>query len=160
MHLIRHHVLSLIAKGAITAAITAAADFARRNPDQAACFSLIAQAEEAAGYTKAAIQSVSHAIALAPQEPTYRIMRSRLYLKDNRLRNAIADIDCIIALGNARQDADFIRDAIVCRDELLDRLASGAAAGRRQAWISKRGHHHEIDATQLPASDKFLCHAI
>ena len=158
MYLIRQQVLSLIAKGAITAAITAAADFARRNPDQAACFCLIAQAEEAAGYTKAAIQSVSHAIALAPQEPAYRIMRSRLYLKDNRLRNAIEDVDCIIALANARKDADFIRDAVVCRDELLDRLASGNAARRRPTCIARRGQHHEIDSAPLPASDKFLSH--
>ena len=134
MYLIKQHVQSLIEKGAFTAAITAAADFARRNPAQAGCFCLLAQAEESAGYTKAAIQSVAHAIVLAPQEPAYRIMRSRLYLKDNRLRAAIADLNCIIEMGNARRNAAFIGDAIACRDELLDRLACSDTARHHQPY--------------------------
>ncbi len=123
MQTLKRHVHTLIAKGAFTAAITVAADLARRNPEMADCYGLIAEAEEAAGFTKAAIQSVSHAIALAPLQPGYRITRSRLYLKDRRLQDAIDDINSIIALERAKNNISFIRDAIACRDELLERLA-------------------------------------
>lgn len=122
MQTIKRNVQALIAKGAFTAAITAAADFSRRNPGKPECFGLIAEAEESAGYTKAAIQSVSHAIALAPQEPAYRILRSRLYVKDKQLEKAIADINQLVAMANILGNADFIHDAVACRDELLERL--------------------------------------
>ena len=140
MHLIKHHVLSLIAKGAFTAAIAAAADFARRNPDRAACFGLLAQAEESAGYTKAAIQSASQAIVLAPLEPAYRIQRGRLYLKDGRLRESISDVNCIIAMGNARHHAAYLGDAIACRDELLERLACNQATRQLPVFAEASGH--------------------
>lgn len=133
MRLIKHHVQSLIANGAFTAAITIAADFARRNPGNAVVFFLIAQAEEAAGYTKAAIQSVSQSIALAPYDHTYRIMRGRLYLKDNQLVKAIEEINCIISMGKARQDATFLGSAIACRDELLDRVENSQGVCLHQA---------------------------
>lgn len=117
MLMIRRHVMDLIDKGAFTKAIGIAAEYARRNPGCAVSHLLVAMAEEAAGYTKAAIQTVSHAIGLAPHDPAARIMRARLYLRDKRLGEAIDDVDAVIATGDAR----FVRGAIACREELMAR---------------------------------------
>jgi hypothetical protein len=123
MLILKRQVQSLIDKGAFTKAIGLAAEYVRRNPDSAAGHQLVAMAEEAAGYTKAAIQTVSHAIDLAPDEPSIRIMRARLLIKDHHLQKAIADIDAIIATSDPRLDAQLLGDAITCRDELLERLS-------------------------------------
>lgn len=122
MLMLKRHVQALIDKRAFTKAIGLAADFARRNPDDAAGNQLVAMAEEAAGYTKAAIQTISHAIDLAPGDPSLRVTRARLLLKDHRIGEAIADIDSIIALEDTQDDAHFLDEAIACRDELLARL--------------------------------------
>lgn len=85
MLMLKRQVQFLIDKGAFTKAIGMAAEYVRRNPDCAAGHQLVAMGEEAAGYTKAAIQTISHAIKLAPDEPSIRIMRARLLVKDHRL---------------------------------------------------------------------------
>lgn len=123
MLIIKRHVQALIDKGAFTNAIGAAAEYVRRNPDCAAGHQLVAMGEEAAGYTKAAIQSISHAINLSPEEPSFRVMRARLLVRDHRVKEAIADVEVIIALGDARCDGQLLSDAIACRGELLERLS-------------------------------------
>lgn len=122
MLMLKRYVRSLIDKGAPTKAIGMAAEYVRRNPDCATGHQLVALAEEAAGYTKAAIQSISHAIDLAPGDPSIRMMRARLLLKDHRLKDSIADIEAIIAIGETRQDKDLLHEAIACRNELLERM--------------------------------------
>ncbi len=124
MLMLKRQVLTLIRQGSFTRAIGLAADFTRRNPENATGFQLVALAEEAAGYTKAAIQTIAHAIHLAPGEPSSHIMRARLLLKDNRLQEAIAAVNAIIAMCDARRDARFLHEAITCRDELMERVAS------------------------------------
>jgi hypothetical protein len=119
----KREVQSLIQKGAFTKAIGFAAEYVRRNPDCAVGHHLVAMAEEAAGYTKAAIQTITHAIDLAPHEPAPRVMRARLLVKDHRVKEAIADVEAIIALCNPRRDAELLNDAVVCRDELRERLS-------------------------------------
>ncbi len=121
--MIKRHVQTLIDKGAFTKAIGAAAEYVRRNPNCATGYQLVALAEEAAGYTKAAIQTILHAIDLAPDELSFRIMRARLLVKDHRVKEAIADVETIIAMSDPRRDAELLRDAVVCRDELLERLS-------------------------------------
>jgi len=123
MLMIQRHVQTLIDKGAFTKAIGTAAEYVRRNPASSAGHQLVALAEEAAGYTKAAIQTISHAIHLAPHEPSIRIMRARLYLKDHHLKEAIADVNAIIAMSDARNDSRCLQEAITCRDELLERMS-------------------------------------
>lgn len=113
-----NHILSLVKNGAFSAAIATAADFARRNPEKAVCYGLLAHAEEVAGYTKAAIQSVSQAIALAPHEHGYLLQRCGIYIKANELAKALADVDRIIEAGDTRY-----RDiAVNYRNEALSRL--------------------------------------
>lgn len=73
--MIKRHVQTLIDKGAYTKAIGAAAEYVRRNPTCATGHQLVAMAEEKAGYTKAALQTILHAIELAPDELSFRIMR-------------------------------------------------------------------------------------
>lgn len=126
MLMLKRQVQDLIDKRAFTKAIGMAAEFFRRNPDSATALQLIATAEEAAGYTKAAIQTISRAIDLAPDEPVLRIMRARLLLRDRRLPEAIADVDTIVALGDAQPNPSFLDQAIACRNELLERLSAGA----------------------------------
>ncbi|GAB1393747.1 hypothetical protein MASR1M60_19110 [Rhodocyclaceae bacterium] len=122
MLMLKRHVQSLIDRGAFTKAIGMAAEYVRRNPDCAAGHHLVAIAEEAAGYTKAAIQTISHAIKLAPGESSSRIVRARLLVKDHRIKEAIVDVETIIATSDPRRDALLLSDAISCRDELLERL--------------------------------------
>ena len=122
MHQIRSRVLSLVKNGAFTAAVTAAADFARRNPGMAECYGLLAQAEEVAGYTKAAIKSVSKAIALAPQEPVYRLHRGRLYLAANEAAKALDDMNVVLETAKVASSAHYIEVAVGYRDEALKSL--------------------------------------
>ena len=49
-------------------------------------------------------------------------MRARLLVKDHRVKEAIADVESIIAMCNPRRDADLLNDAVACRDELRERL--------------------------------------
>ncbi len=121
--MIKRHVQTLIDKGASTKAIGAAAEYVRRNPNCATGHQLVAMAEEAAGYTKAAIQTILHAINLAPEELPFRVMRARLLVKDHRVKEAIADVEAIISMCNPRRDAELLNDAVACRDELLERLS-------------------------------------
>lgn len=113
-----NHILSLVKNGAFCAAIATAADFARRNPEKAVCYGLLAHAEEVAGYTRAAIQSVSHAISLAPHEPGYLLQRCGIYIKANQLDKALADVDRIIESG----DASYLDTAESYRNEVLSRM--------------------------------------
>ncbi len=124
MLMLKRHVQSLIDKSAFTKAIGAAAEYARRNPDCAAGHHLVAIAEEAAGYTRAAIQTVSHAIDLAPNEAAQRIMRARLLVKDHRIKEAIEDVEAIIATDDPCGNAKLLCAAMACRTELLERLSS------------------------------------
>ena len=139
MLMLKQHVHSLIEKGAYTKAIGAAAEFVRRNPDCAAAHHLVALAEEAAGYTKAAIQTISHAVGLAPGEFTLRIMRARLLVKDHRLKEAIADVEAIIAMGEPRRDGQLLQEAVACRDELLERVLF-KQVGRKTRQITQFAH--------------------
>jgi hypothetical protein len=122
MLMLKRHVQSLIDKGAFTKAIGIASEYVRRNPDCAAGHHLVAMGEEAASYIKAAIQTLTHAIKLAPGEPSIRIMRARLLVKDHRLKEAIADVETIIATSDPRRDAQLLSEAVACRDKLLERL--------------------------------------
>ncbi len=121
--MIKRHVQTLLNKGAFTKAIGTAAEYVRRNPTCATGHQLVAMAEEKAGYIKAAIQTIVHAIDLAPEDLSFRVMRARLLVKDHRIKEAIADVEAIITRCNPRRDADLLNDAVVCRDELLERLA-------------------------------------
>lgn len=132
MLMLKRHVQSLLDKGAFTKAIGAAAEFVRRNPESASGLQLVALAEETAGYTKAAIQTISHAIELAPNEPALRVMRARLLVKDHRLKEAITDVEVIIAMCNQRRDAQMLSDAMACRDELLERMQASGPHRRTQ----------------------------
>ncbi len=123
MLMLKRHVQSLIDKGAFTKAIGMAAEYVRRNPECAAGHHLVAMGEEAAGYTKAAIQTISHAIKLSPSDPTIRVMRARLLVKDHRLMDAITDVETIIATSDPRRDTQLLHDAVACRDELLERIS-------------------------------------
>lgn len=122
MNQIKKRVLSLVKNGAYTEAVTAAADYARRNPMQAECYGLLSHAEAIAGYTKAAIKTVSQAIALAPQEPAYRFQRGRLHLQLNALAEALADMNAVIEIAQALGNADYAAAAAPYRDEALRRL--------------------------------------
>lgn len=108
-----------------------ASEYARRAPSNPAGHLLVAIAEEAAGYIKAAIQTITHAVALTPDDPTLRITRARLLVKDRRLREAIADINVVVAVSDARRDAGVLGEAVACRDDLLQRLASSDAPARK-----------------------------
>ncbi len=130
--MIKHHVQTLIDKGAYTKAIGAAAEYARRNPNCATGHQLVAMAEEKAGYTKAAIQTILHAIDLAPKELSFRVMRARLLVKDHRVKEAIADVEAIITMCNPRRDAELLSDALACRDELLERLSTSVPQRKPQ----------------------------
>ena len=125
MPMLKREILALIRKGSFARAIGMAAEFTRHHPQDAAGFELIAMAEEAAGYTRAAIQTISHAVELAPRLLSLRIMRARLLLKDNRLQAAITEVNTLIAMSNVRGQDDFLQQAIACRDELLARLPAG-----------------------------------
>jgi predicted Zn-dependent protease len=130
MQQIRSRVRALVSKGAYTAAITAAAEFARRNPDRAEAYGLLAQAEEIAGYSKAAIQSVSHAISLDPREPIFRLQRGRLYLKVSRLIEAFEEMKHMLDSGEVLP-GELIHDAVVaCRDEAIQRMQKQARPRR------------------------------
>lgn len=122
MLMLKRQVQSLIDKSAFTQALSLAAGYARRNPDCVASHQLVAMIEESAGYTKAAIQTISTAIRLAPEETALRIVRARLLVKDHRINEAIEDVEFIIATADPRRDEQMLSDAIACRDELLERL--------------------------------------
>ena len=135
MLMIKQHVKDLINKGAFTKAIGMAAEYVRRNPEHAAGHQLVAMAEEAAGYMKAAIQTISHAIDLAPADLSLRIMRARLLLKDKRITEAVTDLNALIAMSDPRRDAGFLHEAIECRDELMARMNSGQETLRGKGVI-------------------------
>lgn len=122
MNQIKKRILSLVKNGAFTEAVTVAAEFARRNPAMADSYGLLSQAEEIAGYTKAAIRTVSHAIALAPHEPAYRFQRGRLHLKINALSDALKDMDSVIEMEKSLANACYTEAANAYRDEALERL--------------------------------------
>lgn len=123
----KNRVLTLAEKGAHTAAIALAADLARRDPDSAAGYALLAQAEEMAGYTKAAIQSISRAIARAPYDLAYRQTRARLYLAAKRADEALREMDCLIAIAQTNADEDYVFAARSCREELWGAMQRRAA---------------------------------
>lgn len=124
MNQIKKRVLSLVKMGALTQAVTVAAEFARRNPEMAESYVLLSQAEEIAGYTKAAIKTVSHAIALAPQEPAYRFQRGRLRLKANAVSDALDDMASVIEMEKCLANACYTEAANTYRAEALARLQS------------------------------------
>lgn len=126
MHQVRSRVLSLAGKKAYAVAIAMAADFARRNPDSAACYALVAQAEEIAGYTKAAIQSISRAIGMEPYELSYRQTRARLYLAAHMPEEALREMECLVDIARAEADDAYVQAAQACRDELRHRLLVAA----------------------------------
>jgi tetratricopeptide (TPR) repeat protein len=128
MNQIRKRVLSLVKTGALIQAVTAAAEFARRNPRMADSYELLAQAEEVAGYTRAAIKTISHAITLAPEEPAFRFQRGRLHLKVNALPDALEDMSAVIALEQHLAAPYYTEAAAACREDLLERLQSRRAA--------------------------------
>lgn len=130
MNQIRKRVLSLIKNGALTEAVTVAAEFARRNPEIAQCYGLLSQAEEIAGYTKAAIKTISHAIALAPQEPAYRFQRGRLHFAANAVMDGLEDMASVIEMEKGLANACYTEAADACRHEALGRLQRGSAATR------------------------------
>jgi hypothetical protein len=141
MLMIKRHVQTLIDKGAFTKAIGVAAEYARRNPNCATGHQFVAMAEEAAGYTKAAIQTIMHAIDLAPGELSFRIMRARLLVKDHRVKEAIADVEAIIAMCDPRRDTERLNDALACREELLERLSIGA---RQRNYLQTAGPRSQL----------------
>lgn len=145
--MIKRHVQTLIDKGAYTKAIGAAAEYVRRNPTSATGHQLVAMAEEKAGYTKAALQTILHAIELAPDELSFRIMRARLLVKDHRVKEAIADVEAIIAMSDPRRDAALLHDAVACRDELLERLSMTIPQRKHQhTTLNRPGYRENSDA--------------
>lgn len=122
MNQTKKRILSLIKNGALDAAVTVAVDAARRNPAIPEYFLLLAQAEEIAGYTKAAIKSVSKAIALAPHEPVYRFQRGRLHLQINAAADALSDLNGVLETLKMVGNADYIRAVVTYRDEALRRV--------------------------------------
>jgi len=139
--MIKRHVRALLDKGAFTKAIAAAAEYVRRNPTCTTGHQLVAMSEEKAGYTKAAIQTILHAIDLAPEDLTFRVMRARLLVKDHRVKEAIADVESIIAMCNPRRDADLLNDAVACRDELLERLSIAIPLRKHQQTTGTCSQH-------------------
>ena len=109
-------------------AVTVAAEFARRNPKMAESYGLPSQAEEIAGYTRAAIKTISHAIALAPHEPAYRFQRGRLQMKIDALPDALEDMSAVIDLEQHQAAPYYTEAAMACRDEVLERAQSRRAA--------------------------------
>jgi predicted Zn-dependent protease len=124
---LKQQIQALIDKRAFTKAIGVASEYVRRHPECSLGYQLTAMAEEAAGYTKAAIQTIGRAIELAPEDASLRIVRARLLLKDKRLQAAIAEVDTIIAQGNSYQDAELLQEAVACKNELLERMAASHA---------------------------------
>ncbi|MBI4984443.1 MAG: hypothetical protein HZC24_03620 [Rhodocyclales bacterium] len=122
MNQVKKRVLFLVKKGALTEAVTVAAEFARRNPGLAECYGLLSQTEEIAGYTRAAIKTVSQAIALAPQEPAYRFQRGRLHLKVNAVADGLDDLDSVIEIEKSLAHAYYTEAANACREEALGRV--------------------------------------
>lgn len=122
MNQIKKRVLALVKTGALIQAVTVAAEFARRNPDMAESYELLSQAEEIAGYAKAAIKTISQAIALAPQEPAYRFQRGRLHFESNALADAFEDMTCVIEMQKRLPDARYLEAAVAYREEALGRL--------------------------------------
>ncbi len=138
MNQIKKRILSLVKKGALTEAVIVAADFARRNPEIAECYGLLSQAEEIAGYTKAAIKTISHAIALAPQEPAYRFQRGRLHLKVNAVADALEDMTRVIEMDKFLSNAYYTEAASTYRDEALGRLQRhGVAASAARNPVAR-----------------------
>ncbi|CAG0991211.1 hypothetical protein RHDC4_02518 [Rhodocyclaceae bacterium] len=127
-----NHILALVKNGAFSAAIATAADYARRNPERAVCYGLLAHAEEVAGYTRAAIQSVSHAISLAPHEPGYLLQRCGIYIKANQLDKALADVNRIMESGDAtyRDTAESYRNEVLSRMEQQSQPPRNAGSPR------------------------------
>lgn len=140
MQQIRKRVLSLVHKGAFTAAVTAAADFVRRNPELAEGYGLLAQAEEIAGYTKAAIKSVSKAIVLAPQDAAYRFQRGRLHLQIDAAADALEDMAHVLEMVKVQGNTDHIGAVIAYRDEALRRVQSG-----HESSSARNGHRPIAD---------------
>lgn len=140
MNQIRKRVLALLKKGALTEAVIVAAEFTRRNPKMAESYGLLSQAEEIAGYTKAAIKTVSHAIALAPNEPGYFLQRSRLHLKINAAADALEDATHLIELEASQGSAHFADLANAYRDEALERLQRRPGGASPARMPSPLGH--------------------
>jgi hypothetical protein len=88
----------------------------------------LSQTEEIAGYTKAAIKTVSHAIELSPHEPAYRFQRGRLHLKVNATAEALADMNSVIEMEQSSGSCHYTGEAAACRDEAWGRLQSRSAA--------------------------------
>jgi predicted Zn-dependent protease len=157
MLMLKRHVQSLIDKGAFTKAIGAAAEYVRRNPACAVGHQLVAVAEEAAGYTKAAIQTISHAIALAPNEPALRVMRARLLVKDHRIKEAISDVETIVATSDPHRDAQLLNDAVACRDELLERLHNRPTIQSNDSYLACLHQPSMMSAARVAISCRDDC---
>lgn len=142
MNQVRRRVLALIKTGAFIQAVTAAAEFTRRNPDMAESYGLLSLAEEIAGYTRAAIKTVSHAIALAPHEAGYRFQRGRLHLKINDLSAALDDLNTVIEMEKQQGDYVCTEAAIARRDEALERQQARRVVPRSGNHSFARSHLH------------------
>jgi len=139
MNQVRQRVLSLIKKGAFTAAVTAAADFARRNPRSADSYALLSLAEEVAGYTKAAIKTISQAIALAPHEPAYWLQRGRLHLAIQAAAQALGDLTRVIEMERDCGIARHSDTASAYRDEALRQFKRTAGTPDARLTGGSRG---------------------
>jgi tetratricopeptide (TPR) repeat protein len=139
MNQLRRRVQALIKTGAFIQAVTAAAEFTRRNPEMAESYGLLSHTEEVAGYTRAAIKTISHAIALAPHEPAYRFHRGRLHMKVNALTEARDDMAAVIEMEKDLAEPYYTEPAMACRDEALERMETLRAA-RPSGYPAARNH--------------------
>lgn len=126
MNEIRKRVLDLVQNGAYARAVAVAFEATRRHPRDPQWFELLAFSEAAAGYTKAAIKTISTAIALTPQRPLYWFHRGQLHFGVDSPAAAIADMERVIELERALGVAEFSPRAEQLRDEAQARLEEQA----------------------------------
>jgi tetratricopeptide (TPR) repeat protein len=124
MNQVRKHVVEFVKKGAYTLAVRAAAEAVRRNPTVPEFFELLAFAEEIAGFPKAAIQTISRAIALDPNRASFWFQRGRLRVAIRAFSEALVDFDRVIALEQAQGTANLTADALSCRQEASSHMQS------------------------------------
>ena len=144
----RRQVLTLVRNGAYAAAVRAAFDAARRNPTAPECFELLAYAEAMAGYSKAAVKTISRAIELAPDRPAYWYQRGQFHLAANSPREAVDDMARVIEIEQKAAAGEFSARAEQCRDAALSRLdeQSRTAAGRISARAAQFAHRADLRA--------------
>lgn len=122
MATLKNQVVSLVKCGDFEAAVTLALSFVEQNPESAESWGILAHTYEITGDIESAIQAVSHAVELAPNEPAHWFQRGWLHLLVDASRDALGDMKKVLDISQPLSNDYYTETAAFLAAESLRRL--------------------------------------